>query len=189
MNSMKKRFITCGIIFLIVINISALFTLAYNRWFKVPPAYLPSGSGDTLAAAQARLSLNDEQLQQMKTQRVAFEAEIEEIQIKMQDKRKALVEEMKNATPDSALIGKLIDEIGHLQAQVQKEAVRRLFKEKQLLTPEQQEKFFKMFEDHVCPRGIGHRHSSLGREGFCWPQDNEKESGFFRNPINKEIIK
>jgi Spy/CpxP family protein refolding chaperone len=189
MNSMKKRFINYGIIFLIIINISALFTLAYNRWFRVPPAYVPSGSGEPLAAAQARLSLNDEQLQQMTTQRVAFEAEIEEIQIKMQEKRKALVEEMKSATPDSALIEKLIDEIGHLQAQVQKKAVGCLFKEKQLLTPDQQEKFFKMFEAHVCTRGLGHRHPSLGREGFRCPQDNEKESGFWRDPINKEITK
>lgn len=186
---MKKRFITFVIVFLVVINISALFTLAYNRWLRVPPAYVPSVSGDTLAAAQAGLCLNDEQLQQMRTQRVAFEAEIEEIQIKMQEKRKALLEEIKSATPDSALIEKLIDEIGRLQAQVQKKAVRCLFKEKQLLTPDQQEKFFKMFEDHVCTRGIGYRHSALGREGLRCPQDNEKESGFWRDPINKEIIK
>jgi len=76
----------------------------------------------------------------------------------MQEKRRAVVEEMKKESPDSALIDRLIEEISRLQAEIQKKAVLNLMKEKEVLTPEQKATFFRMFEDHVCPRENGGGH-------------------------------
>jgi len=86
---------------------------------------------------------------------VSYNAEIKDIRYQMQEKKKALVNEMKKKPPDMAAIGKLIEEINRLQAEIQKKAVLNIFQEKKILSPEQKERFFRMLENHVCPRKHG----------------------------------
>lgn len=160
---MKKRLIAFGIIFLVVINITALATLIYNRWFKAQRLDLPPDSSQSLAAIQKKMSLSTEQLERISNLRSSFEAEIDEIRWQMQEKRKALVAETKKAKPDIAKIDQLIDEIGNLQSKVQKRTIRNLLKDKSILTSPQREKYFSMFEDHVRRRGMGHRRRVTGR--------------------------
>jgi len=82
-------------------------------------------------------------------------AEIKDIRYQMQEKKKALIKEMRKESPDMASIDRLIEEINRLQAEVQKKAVLNIFQEKKILTPEQKERFFRMLENHVCPRNHG----------------------------------
>lgn len=183
---MKKRLMAYGIILLAVVNVTALFTLAYNRWVRRPSAPAAADTEGRLPSAKTRLLLSAEQMGEMRNLRASFEAEIKEIQLQMEEKRKALVEEMRKESQDSALIDRLIDEIGRLQSEVQKKAVRHLFKEKQLLTPEQKERFFEMFEDHVCPRLMAVGHPSRGQRGSRWLQENEIQPGLRKDPMCKD---
>ena len=178
MNPMKKRILAFGMILLVVINASALVTLSYNRWFKTQKQHPQAVPEETLTAMQTRLCLDDDQLNQMRHVRTSFESESGEIRAKMLEKNKELVTELKKTSPDRVFIEQLIEEINHLQCQVQKKAVSCLIQEKKILNPEQQEKFLKMFEDHVCPRGDVRSHQKTEEKNDC--QIREKGQSTWR---------
>jgi len=151
---MTKRLWTRGLILLVVINLSALVTFAYNRWFRVTGK--PPDAGQAMTEPISRqLCLNGHQERCIRDIRFSFDAETEVIQTRMQGKRRAMVEELKKESPDGATLDKLIEDISRLQADIQKKAVLNLLKEKEVLTDEQKETFFRIFEDHVCPREKG----------------------------------
>ncbi|MBE3112427.1 MAG: periplasmic heavy metal sensor, partial [Acidobacteria bacterium] len=129
-------------------------------------------AGQTLADSFSRqLCLNGEQEKCIKDIRVSFDAETEAIQTRLQEKRRAMVEELKKESPDSATLDKLIEDISRLQAEIQKKAVLNLLKEREVLTDEQKTTFFRIFEDHVCPREKGtDRDSAASGHGSC-PQE------------------
>jgi Spy/CpxP family protein refolding chaperone len=122
-------------------------------------------------AFERHLCLSGEQEKCIKDIHFAFDSEIGGVQAQMREKRRAMVEEMKKESPDSTLIDKLIEEISRLQAELQKKAVLNLLKEKEVLTPEQKAAFFRMFEDHVCPREKGAGYGSAGAGDARCPQE------------------
>lgn len=112
----------------------------------------------------------------MKDLRASLEAAIDEIYPKLERKRTALVTEMKKASPDRTLLGGLIDEISQIQAEIQKKAVENMLKEKEILAPDQQKKYFVVFEDHVCEYGIIHRYRKNGKKNApCLHQSKENK--------------
>lgn len=170
---MKKRLPALGLVLLVVINVSALLTFAYNRWFRAP-GQTPAANSPDATSFERHLCLSGEQERCIKDIRFSFDSEIGKIQAQMREKRRAMVEEMKKESPDSASIDKLIEEISGLQAEIQKKAVLNLLKEKEVLTPEQKATFFRMFEDHVCPREKGAGHGSSGAGDTRRPEDIER---------------
>lgn len=167
---MKEKLWKVGLILLIVINVSALLTFAYNRWLR-EAGERPAASPALADPLTGQLCLSGHQEKCIRDIRFAFDSEIGKIQAQMREKRRAMVEEMKRESPDSASIDKLIEEISVLQAEIQKKAVLNLLKEKEVLTPEQKETFFRMFEDHVCPREKGAGHGSSGEDDARCPED------------------
>ena len=167
---MKKKWLAFGLILLVVINGSALLTFAYNRWFRAPGSLPAEGSG-LADAFERHLCLSGDQQKCIRDIRFSFDSEIGEVQAQMREKRRAMVEEMKKESPDSASIDKLIEEISRLQAEIQKKAVLNLLKEKEALTPEQKAIFFRMFEDHVCPRENSDRDGSARTGNALCPQE------------------
>jgi Spy/CpxP family protein refolding chaperone len=167
---MKKKLLAFGLILLVVINVSALLTFAYNRWFRTPGSFPAEASG-LANAFERHLCLSGDQQKCIRDIRFAFDSEIGGVQAQMREKRRAMVEEMKKESPDSASIDKLIEEISRLQAEIQKKAALNLLKEKEALTPEQKAIFFRMFEDHVCPREKGAGHGSAGAGDARCPQE------------------
>ncbi len=122
---MKKKLLALGLILLVVINVTALLTFAYNRWLRAP-VQIPAESSAAKASFERNLSLSGEQERCLKDIRFSFHSEIRVAQAQMMGKKRALVEEMKKESPNSATIDKLIDEISRLQAEIQKEAVLNL---------------------------------------------------------------
>lgn len=167
---MKKRLLALGLILLVVINVSALLTFAYNRWLRAPGKH-PAANSAGATSLERHLCLSGEQEQCIKDIRFSFDSETGGIQAQMREKRRAMVEEMKKESPDSASIDKLIEEISRLQAEIQKKAALNLLKEKELLTPEQKATFFRMFEDHVCHREKGAGHGPAGTGDARCPQE------------------
>lgn len=148
---MKNKLPALGLVLLAVVNVTALATFAYHRWARpqedarsLPPA--------SPVCLERSLSLNGDQAKCLKDLRLSFGQEAEAVQARLVEKRKALVAEIKSETPDMAAVGRLIEDISGLQAEIQKMAVSHMIKEKQVLTPEQKEVFFRLFEDHVCGR-------------------------------------
>ncbi|MDD8027910.1 MAG: periplasmic heavy metal sensor [Acidobacteriota bacterium] len=146
-----KKIGRLAFLLLIVVNVSALLTFAYNRWFREPGGR--PAEGVVLAETFRRqLCLSGQQEKCIKDFRFAFDSEISDIQARMQKQRSAMVEELKKKSPDGAALDKLIDDISRLQAEIQKKAIENILKEKEVLTDEQKETFFRLFEEHVCPR-------------------------------------
>ena len=170
---MKKKFGKMALLLLIVINVSALLTFAYNRWVREPGG--PSTEGPVLAETFTRqLCLSGQQEKCIKDFRFAFDSEISDIQARIQEKRLAMVEELKKESPDDATLDKLIDDISQLQAEIQKKAVENILKEKEVLTDEQKAAFFRLFEDHVCPREGGTERDSASAGHAGCPQELER---------------
>ena len=163
---MKKKLGRLALILLIVINVSALLTFAYNRWVREPTGQ-PTARPVLTETFKRELCLNGHQEKCFKDFRFAFDAEISDIQARMQEKRRALVEELKKGSPDGATLDQLIEEMSQLQAEIQKKAVLNLLKEKEVLTDEQKATFFRLFEDRVCPReeGVGRDSAAAGQAG------------------------
>ena len=168
-----KKLGKLGLLLLIVINVSALLTFAYNRWVREPGGR-PTGSLATADSITQKLCLSGQQEKCIKDFRFAFDSEIGEIRARMEEKRRAMVEELKKESPDGAALDRLIEDISRLQAEIQKKAVENLLKEKEVLTEEQKATFFRLFEDRVCPRqeGAGRDSGAAGQAG-C-PQELER---------------
>jgi Spy/CpxP family protein refolding chaperone len=170
---MKKKLWTLGLILLVVINVSALSTFAFNRWFRVP-GELPAASPASADSFTKQLCLSGEQEKCIRDIRFSFDTEIGDVQARMQEKKLAIVEELKKETPDGASINKLIEDISRLQAEIQKKAVLNLLKEKEVLTDEQKANFFRIFEDYVCPRKNGPDRNSAAAGYASCPQEFER---------------
>lgn len=172
---MKKRLFIIAMVLLFVINITALATLSYNRWFKSwflsDAQWNPSESWQEL---QTQVSLSPQQSQSMQNLRLSFEKEVESLRQQMWEKRNVLMEEARNPSPNLNRIDSLIEEISVLQAHIQKKSVRNLLKDKEILTPRQQEKYFSLFKEHTQVRGRGHRKRGTGRRGPRWLRENQK---------------
>lgn len=151
---MKNKLPAFGFILLVIINVTALVTFAYQRWVR-PQSDAPSSLPASRVCLEESLSLNGTQKKCLKDIRLSFGQEADAVQARLVAKRKALVDEIKSETPDMSAVGKLIEDISRLQAEIQKMAVSHLIKEKQVLTPEQQEVFFRLFENHVCAGAAG----------------------------------
>lgn len=160
---MKTKIGRLALLLLIVVNFSALLTFAYNRW-----APKPAGAPAAKDSFVRELCLSGTQEKCINGFRCAFDSETRDIRTKMQAKRLALVEELKKASPDGARLESLIEDISGLQAEIQKKAVENILKEKEVLTDEQKAKFFRLFQDHVCPRlERAEKGSGAGGRGGC----------------------
>lgn len=170
---MKKKLLIVSLALLFVINITALATLSYNRWFKPWP--LSDSQGDRSESwqkLQTEMSLTPHQSQTMQGFRLSLEREVESIRQQISEKRNALLKEARNPSPNMNRIDSLIEEIGALQMDIQKKSVRNLLKDKKILTPGQQEKYFSLFEQHMQGRGWRHRMKGKGRRGPRWLRED-----------------
>jgi Spy/CpxP family protein refolding chaperone len=172
---MKKKLLIVSLVLLFVINITALATLSYNRWFK--PAPLSDSPGDqpeSLQKLKTEISLTPHQSQTLQGFRLSLERELESIRQQISEKRNALLEEARNPSPDMNRIDSLVEEIGALQTQIQKKSVRNLLKDKRILTPRQQERYFSLFEQHMQGQGWRRRMRGKGRRGPRWLRDDHQ---------------
>jgi Spy/CpxP family protein refolding chaperone len=170
---MKRKLLVLGIIILVIANISALATIVFNRCFKSEETYPSPGPRHSFAFLRRELSLTEDQMTQLEAQRASFDKQIDRIKVKLREKRKALMDELRASAPDTARIDQLIDEIGTLQAEMQKQAIQHMLQEKAMLTPEQREKFFSMFEEYFHRRGMMPRPGRIRPRG---PQGRSFES-------------
>lgn len=148
---MKTRMLALGLVLLFVINVAALLSFAYHRWIRQTDD-APSEPASSRVCIGEALSLSGKQQKCFQDIRRSFDSATEDIQAQIEKKRIALVEELKKNTPDMAAIDSILEEICGLQVEIQKTAVLHICQEKEVLTPEQKEKFCRIVESHVCFR-------------------------------------
>jgi hypothetical protein len=170
---MKKRIVIIFIIFLLLTNISALFTIIYQSGIIKKE----TESEENLISSKVKeeLGLSESQAAEIMNTRMSFANELENTKYILNEKQSELFMAIRSEKPDTSFINDLIEEISFLQANLQKEAVKRIITEKSLLGPNQQERYFLPFERRFFGgkmgqgKGIGPmRGKGRGGKGPWW---------------------
>jgi Spy/CpxP family protein refolding chaperone len=172
---MKKKHFVIATVFLCVINITALATFSYNRWIRPKSMDVQQESFEPLQVLRSEMRLTPQQMERMQGRRLSFEREIASLRENMQEAKDSLVKETRKPSPDLDRIDAIIEEYSRLQASIQKRTMRNLLKDRELLNPQQQKKYFSLFEDHM--RGIGRRQRARGRGkgGPRWRKESQQD--------------
>lgn len=168
---MNSKFLIYALVFLLAINLTALLTLAYNRLFfqkKNSPE-----SEEITDSLQEELKLSPQQKEKLKTHRSVFRQEIQPFLLEIQEKEKLLLKEIQSEKPKLNHINTLVEEISQLRAEIQKQAVKRLIKEKSILNPAQCKHYFSIFEQNICGHGEKTHHRE--RKEFSNERRKKKE--------------
>ena len=148
----KKRFVIGIIIFLLLINISAISTIVIHKYQYTKNSYdttnIPFVSNNNKNPhfrvknfIREELSLSEEQFTQYCILKDENISKTEMIFIKMNEYRKLIIEEVKEEDPDTVLLNNYSKKIGELHAQIQLETVRHFIEVKKCLNENQIEKF------------------------------------------------
>lgn len=178
----KNKFITYGLVFLTAINITALLTLAYNRWYVQEKSSQSSDPARTVESVRKELNLTAQQTHKMIDHRNSYQQQIKPEMEKIQEKKRQLFEEIRSEQPNQSRINSFIDEISRLQAEIQKKAVKNFLKEKSILDKNQQKHYFSICEQHVCGQGKRTNHSH-GKSSPMRGKERNKESQSCINEI------
>jgi len=148
---MKRKLFILGILLLIAINVSVLATVGY-RW--------QCGYGSKTCGGCApgeyvcmQLSLSDTQRQKMEVLRKAFTESADKKRGILGYKRNELVSLLSESSLNREKIDSLIKEIGIVQTELEKEVVNHILQAKEILTPEQQEKFLDLIKVRLPHEG------------------------------------
>jgi Spy/CpxP family protein refolding chaperone len=149
---MKRKVLVSVVVILAVVALSTLTTIMYMRWFTHKEARFLPRREHSLVFLRRELGLSDAQIAEIEAQRNSFEKQIDSTQAELGEKRRAVMEELRANTPDTLRIDHLVSEIGVLQSELEMRAIRHMLREQAILTPEQREKFFSMFNRHFQQR-------------------------------------
>jgi Spy/CpxP family protein refolding chaperone len=143
----KNRLVILFLVILTIINVTALVTIAYHRFhFKRP--FPSTGRPDIhMDFMKQELDLNEEQIKKFESHRERFRIETEPILDSTRAKRKELMDEIAAEKPNVDKLDKLMEEIGALEITLKKKTTAHLLEGKAFLTPEQQKKFFSLFDE------------------------------------------
>jgi Spy/CpxP family protein refolding chaperone len=145
--TMKNKLLILFLVFLTIINIAALTTIAYHR-FHPQRSFHPGDRPETPGSFIKReLGLNEEQAKEFESQAKRFEEEIKPIRDSLEAKRIDLMNEIMAEKPSPDKLSQLSEEIGALHVKLEKRTSMHLLQGKSLLTPEQQKKFFSLFKE------------------------------------------
>lgn len=140
----KMKILTYAVLFLLVVNLTALGVMLYHRWFEAGAPCLEGKSGKGFERLKRDLFLSAEQEKMLLERREIFHSILDSISLNIQEERRLLVAELKQEDPDLDRLKEIIEKINLLQLQAQKKVVEHLLEVKEMLEPDQQEKFFKI---------------------------------------------
>ena len=157
---MKRRLLIFGLTLSVAINIGVLGSAGY-RWLKISgeEKHHREGGHAPMGFLGKELSLSQSQAREMESLRKDLEPKMEEIKVKLREKRVQLVNLLMESEPDLEKLNIQLSEIESLQTELQKLVIDHLLREKKILSPEQQKRFFSIISKRLCPEG---RHQDEG---------------------------
>jgi Spy/CpxP family protein refolding chaperone len=140
---MKSRWIVVVVLLLTVINLAALASFAYHRFFapRCAPA-CPAESRGTGQVLKEQLGLDEDRFARLQALRLQHQLRTVPITAQLAEKRLELTRIVMPAEPDSQQVQRICRQIDSLQSAMQRLVVRHLMEQKLVLSPEQQEKFY-----------------------------------------------
>lgn len=145
---MKKRITIYLVIIVTLVNLSSLGTIIYFKWNEkdnVPISVLPASRFEII---KEKLELTPEQLEQFEKIRAEFHSRLDSLDARFSSLRKEMLSEIwKAQKPDSRKVENILQQFSQLQLETQRWIVQHFYKFKEVLTPEQAEKFYKIVSE------------------------------------------
>lgn len=175
----KKRLIVLLITFLLIINVAAISTIIFHRYFI--PAHVLQGNKfeNPVGYMRKTLNLDSKQEKVFRVLNSDYRKKSAETLEMLKMKRVEMLEELSLPEPNIDKLDEIADEIGVLHADLKKLTIKNFLKMKDNCTVEQQQKFKRMYRRMLM--GKGHEMDSMDRK-FKNSRGERKES---RNPRKK----
>lgn len=172
-----KKWLIWIVILLLVINLTAIITILFNRKQDVAEEMPIQGDQPESASSMKysgrwfrdELGLTGDQMREFSGFNPAFRQKVRHINIELIEKRRQMLEEMAAENSDTARLDQLSDSIGMLHSDLKEATYFYYLEFKRISTAEQQEKlkqiFSIMFEGEL-PAGPGRGMQGEGRFGL-----------------------
>lgn len=146
---MRSKWLTFLLILSVAINVAVLATIGYHYYQNtclVPSVPCPMSPGDT--HLYQSLDLSKTQLSKMEPIAQKFHARLGELATLMEQKKETLIALLQK-DDDPASIESLRKEMAGIQDEIQKEVITHIMESKQILDPNQQQRFFDLMRDSM----------------------------------------
>ena len=143
---MKKKLIIWGVVLLTVINLASLATRAYHRWGD-DERRGREGRREARMSITERLGLTEAQAEQVKAMRAELGDRMTPYREAYRDRRDRLYDLLMTPDADRGEIHVIKAEMDSLQAEREAIVFEYILAHKEVLTPDQQTKFFTMIKD------------------------------------------
>jgi Spy/CpxP family protein refolding chaperone len=156
----KYRYIAWVLIILIVINVAAL--VSFFLFNQSPPAESccpePTEKGRFFST---ELGLSAGQTEKVSVINQNYKNEAEPIVAAIKKSRNAILSELEEEQPDTALLNRLSEELSVLQKNIQRENIKQYLELKKVCNPEQAHRLSALYRDlYGCPmkaKGMQHK--------------------------------
>lgn len=147
------------IVILLATNISTIGTILYHVYFQGRPP-VPGGPERELVIPEGHLgrffrdemNLTPQQHREFRNFRHQFHYRANGVVQKIQEKRKAMFDEMAKENPDTVYLNQIAGQIGDLHGQLKKLTYEFYLQMKGVCTPEQQKKLHFIFSEMMNDR-------------------------------------
>ena len=140
---MKRKILFFILLFIFVINISSLATMAYYRYCRHDNKVSLIDS-EKCANIHQLLELTSVQNSQVKEKIHILEKKITPIKSKIKENQVLLISLLKEDKPDADKIDEVLNSIGSQQKEIQKMVIENILEWKKVLNPEQEDKFLEI---------------------------------------------
>jgi Spy/CpxP family protein refolding chaperone len=160
----KKRLVIWTVIILVVLNISALATILYERNLNCSPSPIQKADENQRFREinwfmREDLGLNPSQTNKIYRLRRKNYLDSRKILLSLDDKRKEMLTELQKEHPDQKKLNEIAVEIGNLHSDLKMVTIQYFLNIKKICSPEQQVKLNKLFRDME----YYHEHKNRGR--------------------------
>ncbi len=146
---MSKKSLTLLLIFSLLINISAVVTFGYFKWFDSDKERRDDKPPRHRVPLHEKLNINEEQTSKMNELRKSLFKELGPLKTEIRQHRMQLVEMISQDTVSAEEIYKKIEQISEQEKMVQKKIIDNMLELRTVLNDEQRQEFLKMMAGRI----------------------------------------
>ncbi len=146
---MSKKTLTWLFVFSVIINISALATIGYHRWFESKRPRFERGRASHQEFLVRELGLTEQQSEQIQKLRSELWQKIKPLRNQLDEERRIFFQIQNQDSVDIEKVYQSIDRISELQRQMQRITAENMLAHQSILTPEQRKKFFSLMANRM----------------------------------------
>lgn len=157
---MSKRSLIIVLVISVAINLAAVLTFGYHWWEarsyrrEIAPRWIDRGPDLRRSLLRQKLDLTGEQMDSLNVMHKEMRSKMLSLRKKMFTKREKLMALLRETEPNKSRADTLLGDIASLQTELEAQVFEHLCQMKDILTPEQQKQFIRLYERRSHPRGM-----------------------------------